>query len=202
MRLCQIYKKLKNIIEENKGYITRKDIDKNNIKSWFLTDYSRKNNLKKVDKGFYASPDWFEDTYFIFQYKYPGYIFSFQCALYLNELTDRVPYQIEVSCMKGYNPRSIKGSEIVHVMKPEYYELGIIEITTAFGNKVKVYDLEKTICEIIHYKSKIDSEIYVKAIRAYIQKKDKNVHKLMQYAQKLGIEKKVYNVIEVLLNVD
>lgn len=95
---------LKSLLKKNGGYITRRQIDKNNISSWFLTDFVRKENLKKIDKGFYAKKDWMIDDYFVFQYKYPKYIYSFESALYLLELTDTLPPDFEVTGPKNYRP--------------------------------------------------------------------------------------------------
>ena len=82
------------------------------------------------------------------------------------------------------------------------YSLGIIDVQTNLGNSVKVYDKEKTICDLIKHKDKIDFEIYVKAMTRYAKSRDKNINKLMEYAQNMKIENKVRNQMEVILNAD
>ena len=71
---------------------------------------------------------------------------------------------------------------------------------TICGNNVKVYDMEKTICDLVKNKVHIESEVYIKAIRKYIRKKDKNIFKLFKYARIMKIEKEVNELMEVLLN--
>ena len=82
------------------------------------------------------------------------------------------------------------------------YNLGIINVATSLGNIVRVYDKEKTICDIIKNKDKIDFEVYVKALNIYSKSKDKNINKLMEYAKTMKIEKKVRSQMEVILNGD
>ena len=82
---------IEKIIDLNKGYITRKDINENGIPSFFLYDYVKKNSLIKYGTGFYARNDWIKDDYLIFQYLYPKYIFSLYSAVYIHGLGDYNP---------------------------------------------------------------------------------------------------------------
>ncbi len=195
------YSKLKKIFENNGGYITREDADKSNIPSWFLSDFVKRNNLNKIAPGFYANDNYAIDDYFILQRRYPKYIFSGLNALYLLGLTDKIPNNLEVSSPQNYHPSRNKiNSLIVHKLSNKnVYELGIKEIKTMFGNIVKTYDEERTICDVIKYRDNFDSETFLKAINFYVQKIN-NQSKLFKYAKELGIEKKVYEVMEIVSN--
>ena len=70
-----------------------------------------------------------------------------------------------------------------------------------FGNVVRTYDEERTICDLIKYRDRYDAETFIKAIKLYIRKKNDQV-KLFEYAKKIGIEKRVYEVVEVVVNAD
>ena len=97
------YQKIQNIIKKNKGYITREEVVNQGIKSWFLYDYAKKNNLIKIDNGFFAKEEWNVDEYFVYQYKYKKIVYSFYTALCFHELTDKMVDYFEVSCPHGYN---------------------------------------------------------------------------------------------------
>ena len=194
--------KLNKLLSQNGGFITRTQVDKNNISSWFLTDFVRKNNLEKLAPGFYAKTDWIPDDFFIFQYQYPKFIFSYESALYLLNLTDTLSQSIEVTGPKNYRPFNTKNSAvIVHTdYKKETYELGITQIKTNLGNNVQVYNAEKTICDLIRHSQKIDSENYTKSLHNYAKLKDKNISRLIEYSKIMGIEKKVSEIMMVVLN--
>ncbi len=202
MQVCTNNSKLNKILEQNGGFITRSQVDQNNISSWFLTDFVRKNNLEKLAPGFYATSAWLPDDFFIFQYQYPKFVFSYESALYLLNLTDTLPQNFEVTGPKNYRPFNTKNSAvIVHTdYKKETYELGITQIKTNLGNKVQVYNAEKTICDLIRHSQKIDSENYTKALHNYAKLKDKNISRLIEYSKILQIEKKVSELMMVVLN--
>lgn len=198
------YSIINQILQNNGGYITRRQIDDNNIPSWFLTDFVRKEHLQKIDKGFYADENWLQDDFLIFQYKYPKYIFSYESALFLLEMTDNLPANLEVTGPKNYRPFNPKDSEtVVHAdTNEETYNLGIIYINTNLGNTVRVYNAEKTICDLIKRQNHIDSETFIKALRNYAKRSDKNINRLMEYASIMGIAKKVSDTMMVVLNED
>lgn len=199
-----IEERIKTIIETNNGYVTRKDIDKDNIPSIYLTRYVLKHNLKHIDRGFYAKEEWMVDHYLVFQYKYPQFIYSFNSAIYLHGLGDILPNYLEVTKPINYHPfRDKREGLVIHTdTVNSSFSLGIIETTTPLGNVVKVYDKEKTICDIIKNKEKIEFEVYVKALNKYAKSKDRNVNKLMEYAKIMRIENKVRSQMEVVLNND
>ena len=62
-----------------------------------------------------------------------------------------------------------------------------------------MYDMERTICDIIKNRKKMDPEIFSKALKEYAKRSDKDIRKLRIYAEKLKIEDKVYQYMEILL---
>lgn len=85
-----------------------------------------------------------------------------------------------------------------YYLKKENYNLGIKEIVLNDDTKIKIYDLEKTICDIIRDKNKIDNQILNTALKEYMKLKDKNLILLYKYAKNYRIEKIVRNYMEVL----
>lgn len=197
------YSKLKQIFDNNGGYITAEDVRNANISSWFLSDFVKRNGLNKIAPGFYADNSYFPDDYYIIQKRYPKYIFSGMSALYIHHLTDKIPVNIEVCAPQGYNPtrNKMKSLSIRKISNPDVYNLGISELKTPFGNKVKVYDEERTICDLIKYRDRYDGETFIKGIKLYVNKSNNQI-KLFRYARILGIEKKVFEIMELVNNND
>ena len=194
---------IETIFKKNKGYITREDIDRNNIPSWFLSDFVKKNNLTKFAPGFYADESYIVDEYYLLQKRYPKFIFSGMSSLFLHSLTDKVVEDMEVVAPQGYNPSREKKNNlsIRRISDKNSYFLGIEEKKTMYGNIVKTYDPERTICDLIKYRDKYDIEVFIKAIKKYV-KKYNNQTKLMRYAKALNVEKKVFEIMEVIVNED
>ena len=90
----------------------------------------------------------------------------------------------------------IKGKDVFYVSN-DIYELGLIEIETPLGNKVRAYDKERCICDIIRSKKRMDSELVKYSVREYVKRKDKDLIKLSKYADAMGIKDEVMNYVEV-----
>lgn len=70
---------------------------------------------------------------------------------------------------------------------------------TAFGHSVPVYNMERTICDIIRCRNNLEMQAYQSALKQYVRRKDKNLRLLMQYAAKLHVDKILRQYLEVLL---
>lgn len=75
--------------------------------------------------------------------------------------------------------------------------MGIVEVETPNGNKVRAYDKERCICDIIKSKGRMDLEQVKKSVKQYIRSKDKNVAKLSDYAKRMGISEKVMEMVSL-----
>ena len=86
-----------------------------------------------------------------------------------------------------------------YYVQPELYDLG--KTTDDFnGVTLPVYDRERTICDCFKYRSRLDNELFNKALNAYANDTKKNLQNLSVYAKKLRVYKKVTELMEVLLN--
>lgn len=194
------YEKILKIVDKNGGYITTKELVNNNINKKFLTNLVRDGKLIRFSRGYYGLPTHIQDDYYILLSKSQSAVFSLSTALYLHGLSERIPLVYNITLPYGYSGALQKEKNVLlNFVKKELLNLGVVEIASPFGMKVKVYDIERTICDIIKYKNKMDSEIFSKALKFYAKRKDKNINKLMRYAKKMNIEKKVAEYMEVLL---
>lgn len=192
--------KIREIIEKNNGIITSKEVAKNKIDSWYLTNMVQKGAIERVGRGVYIDPDFDNyDELYLFQLQNKMCIYSYQTALYLHRLTDRLPFTNEVTVKQGYNAWRIKNTVIVHQVKKEWYEIGKIKIKTDIGNFVYAYDMERSICDLVRDRKNQDPEIFSKAWNLYIKKDTKNIWKLREYAKIFGIARQIEEILEVIV---
>ena len=98
-------------------------------------------------------------------------------ALYLHNLSDCNPLVYNITLPYGYSGALQKEKNVIlNFVKKEILDLGVIEMKSPFGMKIKVYDIERTICDII--KNKMDAEIFSKALKECTKSKYKNLSKL------------------------
>ena len=86
-----------------------------------------------------------------------------------------------------------------YYIKPELLTLGMVWKKTTFGNEVRCYDAERTICDLLRSRNRIDEETVISAIKKYAAFKDKDLHRLAAYAEKFRVSKILKQYMEVLL---
>lgn len=183
----------------NNGFLRNKDLVDNNIPSVYLTRLVNNNVIERVSRGLYVRTNSLPDDLVILQNKSKNAIYSNMTALYLYGFSDRLPIKYDITVNSGYNG-SLQEVDNVNLFytKKELFNLGEIVYRLDSGNLIKVYDLERTICDVIKNKNRLDQELVNKALRKYFYSKEKNTLKLYEYAKKMKIYKKVRSVFEIL----
>lgn len=191
---------LSQIVEEQNGYLRLVDAQNRDISKYTVMGYIKKNGMEKVASGVYLAQDAWEDKLYSLQIRNRKIIFSYETALYIHNLSDREPFSPVVSVVRGYNAKHLKAAGvIVHTVRQEWLELGLSKAETYAGNTIRIYDKERCICDIIKKKKQMDIQIFQMAITTYFADKDKNIHKLMEYAKTMKLEERVRQYTEVLL---
>ncbi len=118
-------------------------------------------------------------------------------ALYFHGLSIKAPNdKYDITVPNNYFNYKLKKHNVFYVDK-DIYELGLTEVKTSMGNNVRVYDIERCICDIIRSKNRKASEHIKHSIKEYIKRKDKDLVKLSNYAKEMGIKEEVMNYIEI-----
>ncbi len=188
---------IKQIINTNNGMLSTRMIEPLNISRQYLSIMEKNKDIEKISRGIYISPSVFEDSYFSFQQKYKKAIFSHMNALYFYGMTEEFPYNYTVTVPQSYHVDIVNEKCNVFYVSDDIYEIGVTEVKTPSGNKVRAYDKERCICDIIRSKGRMDPEQVKKSIKQYIQSKDKNIGKLSDYAKRMGINKKVMEMVGI-----
>lgn len=191
---------LDRILNENAGIITSAEAQAIGASRTVFADFARRRNLERVSRGVYLDPDVFPDEIALLQMRFPKAIISHESALYLYDMTDREPAPFTVTVPSSYNASTLKdqGAQ-VHYVKPAWYELGIAEVETPTGARVKAYDKERTICDLVRKRSNTEVAVFRQAVRDYAKSKDKDLARLSEYARVMDVETRVHEIMEVVL---
>ena len=115
-------------------------------------------------------------------------------------MTDRAPFSLTMTFPRAYNATGARKEGITcRTCANDVLELGLCELETPNGNTVRAYDLERTLCDIVRGQKVVDAQLATPAMRSYARKPDRDPAKLMRFAKKLGVEKKIRTYLEVLL---
>lgn len=191
---------IKNSIEQNNGYLFMSKLEDLGISRTYILRYVKDNGLERVAKGIYITVETWPDILYIYIIRNPQIIYARETALYLHSLIDREYSDIYVSVPSGYNGSRLREKGvIVHQEKDGVYGLGVTDCKTQYGNIVKIYDRERCICDIIKNREKYDIQLFQTAMKEYMGRKDKNLNRLIKYAEALKMRKEVMKYVEVMV---
>jgi len=193
-------KKLEKLIQEKDGYITTQDAQKYGIHREYLSMFVKEDKLIRISNGVYQTPNVWQDFLYSFQQKKNRTVYSHGTALYLHQLTDRDPLQYHITVPSGYNTTQLKSEHVLtFTIKLELLDLGKTVLKTPYGNEIIAYNMERTICDLIRSRNKLDVTLVHEGLKNYINSPKRDLKRLMEYAKKLHVEKKMIEYVGLLL---
>lgn len=191
---------IQKIAKANGGIIDNKTAASAGISRAILSKFCKENKIQRVMRGQYVLTNDIQDELFSIQLRCKQLIFSHETALFLHSISDRMPFEHSVTAPSNKVPsRAIQQDCKIYYIKPELFELGKIKLFTQFGNEVTVYDLERTLCDVIRSRNKVGSETFLSALKLYAANPNKNLNLLDSYAKEMKIAGVVRKYLEVLL---
>lgn len=177
---------LKNFIENNNGVITLNDLIKLNLNKHHIKILHDEKYITRVANGVYVKNNQTINNYFLLQQRYKTAFFSHTTALYLHNLIKTAPQKLDLTFTT--NVRLKKGSIHPHYLIKEHFNIGQSELTMKDGATIKIYDLERTIIDILRDRNKLDAKLVNTALTKYLKRNDKDLVKLLEYAKIFRLE--------------
>ena len=192
-----MYKDLEKFLKENYGYIKTQDLKKMGFNNYNINSLLKKKILRKVAYGLYIDYSLEEDELYIYQLKYPLIVYSYNTAFYLHKMSERVPHIYDVTVPRGKRIKD-KYNFCIHQVVDNIYQIGTTKILSPLGNPLKVYNLERCICDIIKKPSQLESELLNKIISQCFKENKIDVDLLIEYSKKFNIYKEIKTLIGVM----
>jgi predicted transcriptional regulator of viral defense system len=188
------------LLSQEKGVFAASKATEAGLNRQQLADFVKSGILERAERGIYISSCGLDDTLFWMQQRAKKIVYSHETALFLHRMTDRTPLCYSVTVPSSYKASAdIKKNCKIYYIKQDLVDLGKTEKLTGMGHTVITYDLERTLCDVIRSRNKMDGQVVIEAIKVYAQSKEKDLHRLYRYAESFSIEKILYQYLEVLL---
>ena len=193
----------KQVIESKGGIAKSADFVVAGIRAADVVNMCNAGYLNRVRHGYYqlAESDTSSEEQLLATL-IPKGIVCVESALFHYGYSDFAPRKWSIAVPRSMSRTKLDVDALAlqpYYVQPELYELG--KTTDNFdGVILSVYDRERTICDCFKYRSRLDNEIFNKALNAYANDKKKNLKNLSVYAKKLRVYKRVTELMEVLLN--
>ena len=188
------------ILARQGGMILTRQVTECGLSLTMLSRYAKAGLLLREKSGVYTTPDGFVDPMLLMSLRLKQGVLSHGTALYLNGLTDRTPLELDVTIPKTVGVTTSLRKEARWFYVPDdVVQMGMVVKRTPFGNEVRTYDVERTICDIIRNRRRIGDELALDGVRQYAALKMKNLVRLGDYSSRLGITDEVMRTLEVVL---
>ena len=186
-------------IKSQGGYIRAKDLKDNRPMYDQLLSEVAKGNVVRLRNGIYALPDEMAKTMVDVETIVPGGILCMYSAWAYYELTTKLPPEICIAIEKkrkvtlpDYPPISL------YYWSQTTIEIGVIQ-QEIDGYKVKIYDLEKSVCDAVKFRNKIGIDISSEVLKNYLKRPDKNLTRLNEYAKQMRVENIMNSLISYMV---
>jgi predicted transcriptional regulator of viral defense system len=185
---------------QNHDILTASIAEKAGMSKFKFYKFVKENGYEQISRGMYVAQDeWVDELYMIHQ-RCPQGVFSHDEAFYHYGLTDREPLVHTLTIYSGYNAhRLVADGYKVYTVKKELLEVGKTIVEDNCGNQIPMYDLERTICDLVRSRNSIEIQDFNSALKSYVSRKDKDLNILMEYAKLFRVDKILRKYMEVLL---
>lgn len=130
----------------------------------------------------------------------PGGVFCLFTACQHYGLSTFVPSELHVAIPRKAKYRLPAYPPVkLYYWDKTSYETGITQVPAGDNHKIRMYDLEKTVCDVMRLRNKIGLDIAKEVMKNYLARKDRDLVKLLQYARLLRVESTVKTYVHILL---
>lgn len=193
---------IRHLFKEHNNVMTTAELSNNKIYYADIQNLLRDGKIEKVRRGYYHYIEDFSGSEVsIINRLFPDAVLCMETALFYYGYSDRNPAEWNIAIDK--NTSRYRTKIDYPFIKDYRLDSAIIKLGeckgTIDGERVRIYDRERTICDVLHNMSKMDKEIFNKAITSYVNDSKKNIPNLLEYAKVLRVSKKVKDLIGVWL---
>ncbi len=190
------------ILPEDQKIISMQELKSKGFSQYRVSKLVSEGKLIKLNKSYFENTEYSgedSDFYYTEAYAPKGVICLLSAAVYYH-LTTFIPDAVDVAI-----PRKSKVSTVpewpqlnIHHYTDDRYELGVTMVREG-KNKFRIYDMEKTVVDIVFYREKVGIEETKEILVTYLQRKDRNLNRLLKYAKLMKCDKVMRQYLEVLV---
>lgn len=192
-------KEIMEYLKRNNGILSYRKVKEAGLSYRAYRKMIEQQILEPIGNGLYGMADCYMDDWYLVQLRNPKGIYALDTALWLHGLSLTVPFEKTMMFPYGVNTSTIKqAQEVKPVVTRINFDVGIVEIERQKGQRIRIYEIERTLVECLRPVYKMDVQLIAQAFKLYFQKYSVNYQKLIHYANLFKVTDKIYSYIEVL----
>jgi len=189
---------IKEYINQNGGYISSAEAKEKNLYNQLLYEVE-KGTIIRVRQGIYALNEGLAKPMVDVERLVPGGVLCTYSAWSYYGLSTQIPlsYCIAIERSRKVVLPDYPPIELFY-LSSKVFELGVTEAVIE-GFTVKIYDLEKSVCDAIKYRNRVGIDVSSEIFRNYLTRKDSNITKLYSYANAMRIGKRTDELVKYMV---
>ena len=191
-----------NIFAENKKFITTSELKDLGYSYYKIGKLEEQGILSRVNRSTYENLTYTgdENDFFSAEAFVPNGVICLMSAARYYELTNFLPDAVDVAIERKKKVNTLPEWPVIRLFyfDPSRMDLGVTEVRDG-DNCFHIFDIEKTVVDIIYYRNKIGIEETSEVLRNYLKRRDRQIDRLYAYAKRLRCEKTVRTYLEVLV---
>ncbi|MGN1349486.1 MAG: hypothetical protein ACI4VM_00640 [Anaerovoracaceae bacterium] len=191
-----------NGLAENKKFLTTAELKDMGYSYYKTSKLEKEGLLRRINRSTYENLSYNgeENDFYSAEAYVPYGVICLMSAARYYELTTFLPDAVDVAIERKKKVVTLpEWPEIkIFYFDPARMNLGITEIREG-DNVFHIFDIEKTVVDIIYYRNKIGIEETSEVLKNYLKRRDRKIDRLYAYAKQLRCEKVVRTYLEVLL---
>jgi len=191
-----------NIFAENKKFITTSELKDLGYSYYKIGKLEEQGILSRVNRSTYENLTYTgdENDFFSAEAFVPNGVICLMSAARYYELTNFLPDAVDVAIERKKKVNTLPEWPVIRLFyfDPSRMDLGVTEVRYG-DNCFHIFDIEKTVVDIIYYRNKIGIEETAEVLRNYLKRRDRQIDRLYAYAKRLRCEKIVRTYLEVLV---
>ncbi len=191
------------LVSEKKKFITITELKSMGYTYYKIRKLEEEGQVKRVNRSTYENRSYSgdENDFFSAEAYVPEGVICLMSAARYYGLTDFLPDSVNVAIERKKKVSTLPDwPEIkIYYFDPIRMNIGARKITNG-ENVFHIFDIEKTVVDIIYYRNKVGIEETSEVLKSYLARKDRQIDRLYEYARKLRCEKTARTYLEVLIS--
>ena len=190
------------LLPDDQKFLSIQELKNKGLSQYKIRNLVKEGKLIKLNKSYYENTDYRgeeSDFYYVSAYAPKGVVCLLSAAVYYH-LTTFIPDAVDVAI-----PRKAKISTIpdwppmkIHYYTDDRYKLGALTVRED-KNEFRIYDIEKTVVDIVFYRAKVGIEETREILINYLKRKDRNLNRLLKYAELMKCDKVLRHYLEMFI---
>jgi predicted transcriptional regulator of viral defense system len=190
------------LFPDDQKFFSMQELKNKGLSQYKIRNLVKEGKLIKLNKSCYENADYHgeeSDFYYVSAYAPKGVVCLLSAVVYYN-LTTFLPDAVDVAI-----PRKAKISTIpdwppmkIHYYTDDRYKLGVLTVRED-KNEFRIYDIEKTVVDIVFYREKVGIEETREILINYLKRKDRDLNRLLKYAELMKCDKVLRHYLEMFI---